>query len=176
MITANASTAADDLGFAASGNAAIEGALKNNASGFAAPRVISPTRIPGGAAEQPQNDLSRSLFNKNTLNNIPSQYLCPITQEPPFDAIHFDVPTAISATIPNQQVYERSALYRCIAIPGILSAIRNIIHPFTHAPIAWNRAWDFVHPVEPALQEALHCERLALSLLLEDDNPLNDNN
>ncbi len=77
--------------------------------------------------------------------------------------------------IPNQQVYERSALYQCIATPGTLSARKNIIHPFTHAPIARNRAWDFVRPVDPALQETLHCERLALSLLLEDDNPLNDN-
>jgi hypothetical protein len=56
-----------------------------------------------------------------------------------------------------------------------LRAFRNIIHPFTRAPIARNRALDFVHPVVPALQETLHSERLALSLLLEDDNPINDN-
>jgi hypothetical protein len=52
---------------------------------------------------------------------------------------------------------------------------RDIIHPFTRAPIARNRAWDFVRPVVPALQETLHRERLALGLLLEDDNPLNHN-
>jgi hypothetical protein len=104
MITANASTAADDLGVAASGDAAIERALDNDASVVAAPRVISPTGIPGGAAEQPLNDLSRSLFNNDAADNIPSQHLCPITQEPPFDAVHFDVPTADDATIPNQQV------------------------------------------------------------------------
>jgi hypothetical protein len=36
-------------------------------------------------------------------------------------------------------------------------------------------AADFVHSVVPALQETLHRERLALGLLLEDDNPLNHN-
>ncbi len=50
MIIANASTAADDLGVAALGDAATEGALENNVSGSAAPCVVSPTRIPGGAA------------------------------------------------------------------------------------------------------------------------------
>jgi hypothetical protein len=129
MITANASTAADDLGVAASGDVAIEGALKNNARAVAAPRVISLTRIPGGAAEQPHDDLCHALFNNNTSDNIPCHHLCPITQEPPFDAVHFDVPTANVATIPNQQVYERSSLYRYIATPGTLSARRNIIPP-----------------------------------------------
>ncbi len=38
MITANASTAADDLGVATSGDAAIEGALKNDAHVVAVPR------------------------------------------------------------------------------------------------------------------------------------------
>ena len=169
-------TAADDLGVATSGVAAsIEGALENVAPSSAVPRVISPTGIPGDAAEQPHNDLSRALFNNDTSDNIPSQHLCPIIQEPPFDAVHFDVPTANGATIRNQQVYERSALYRFIATPGTLRAFRNIIHPFTRAPIARNSALDFVRPVDPALQETLHSERLALGLLLEDDNPLNDN-
>jgi hypothetical protein len=170
MITADASTAADYLGVATSGNAAIDGALKNNAPGSVAPHVISPAGIPGGAAEQLHNDLSHALFNNDTSDNISSQHLCPITQEPSFDAVNFDVPTANGARIPNLQVYERLALYRYIATPG-----RNIIHPFTSAPIAQNRAWDFVLPVDPILQETLHHERLALSLLLGDGNPLNDN-
>ncbi len=100
-ITANTSTAADDLGVAVSGDAAIERALDKDASVVAAPRVISLTGIPGGAAEQPLNDLSRSLFNNGAADNIPSQHLCPITQEPPFDAVHFNVPTADGAMIPN---------------------------------------------------------------------------
>jgi hypothetical protein len=175
MITADTSTAADDLGVATSGNVAIDGAPKNNAPASVAPCVISPAGIPGGAAEQPYDDLSRALFNNDTSENIPSQHLCPITQEPPIDAVNFDVPTANGAMIPNQQVYERLALYRYIATPGILSARRNIIHPFTRAPIARNRAWDFVLPVDLVLQETLHREQLALGLLLGDDNPLNDN-
>ena len=85
MITANTSTTADDLGVATSGVAAIEGALENDAPGSAVPRVISPTRIPGDVAEQPHDDLSRALFNNDTSDNIPSQHLCPIIQEPPFD-------------------------------------------------------------------------------------------
>jgi hypothetical protein len=132
MISANASTMADDLGVAASGNVAIERALANNASLVAAPRVISPTGIPGGATEQPLNDLSRSLFINGAGDNIPSQHLCPITQEPPFDAVHFDVPTADGATIPNQQVYKRSALYRFIATPG--TSVREGIS-FTPSPV-----------------------------------------
>jgi len=164
------------LGVATSGGAAFEGALENVASGSAAPRVISPTGIPGDAAEQPHDDLSRAaLFNNDTLDNIPSQHLCPIIQDPPFVAVHFDVPTANGATILNQQVYERLALYHFITTPDTLRVHRNIIHPFIRAPIAWNRAWDFVRPVVPALQETLYRERLALGLLLEDDNPLNDN-
>jgi hypothetical protein len=76
MITANASTAADDLGVATSGVAAsIEGALENEAPSSVVPRVISPTRIPGDAAEQPHDDLSRALFNNGTSDNIPSQHL-----------------------------------------------------------------------------------------------------
>ena len=50
------------------------------------------------------------------------------------------------------------------------------MHPLTRVPIARNRAWDFVRPVDTALLETLHRERLALGLLLEDDNPLNEDN
>jgi hypothetical protein len=71
MITANASTAADDLGVATSGVAAsIEGTLEKEAPSSAVPHVISPTGIPGDAAEQPHDDLSRALFNNDTSDNI----------------------------------------------------------------------------------------------------------
>jgi hypothetical protein len=174
MITANASTMADDLGVAASGDVAIERAFENYACIVVAPRVISPTRIPGGVAVHPHDDLFCALFNNDASDNIPSQHFCLITPEPPFDDVHFDVPTANGATLPNQQVYERSALYRCIATPS--TSRRNTIHPFTVAPIARSRAWDFVNLVDPTLQETLHCERLVIGLLLEDDNPLIYNN
>jgi hypothetical protein len=114
MITANASTTADDLGVAASGDAAIERALDNDTSVVTALRVISPTGIPGGAVEQPLNDLSHSLFNNDAADNIPSQHLCPITQEPPFEAVHFDVPTATSPhQVPQREMEYHSPLHLC---------------------------------------------------------------
>ncbi len=152
-------------------------ALDNDALTSAAPCVISPQGVPGEAVDEQHGDLSQALFGNDTAavrENIPSQHLCPIIQEPPFYAVHFDVPSANGTTIPNQQVYERLTLYRCIATPGALSARRNIMHPLTRVPIARNRAWDFVRPVDTALLETLHRKRLALGLLLEDDNPLNE--
>ena len=98
MITGNASTTANDLEVATSGDAAVQGSLKNEALGSAAPHVISPTGISGDAVEPPQDDISCALFNNNTSNIIPSQHLCPITQEPPFDAVHVDVPADNGAT------------------------------------------------------------------------------
>ena len=41
--------------------------------------------------------------------DIPSQHICPLVQEPPFDAVHFDVPSAngTTTTPTSQQVYEK---------------------------------------------------------------------
>ena len=101
--------------------------------------VISPLGYPGNA-EGAHHDLARSLFNNTEVqgeDDIPSQHMCPLTREPPFDAVHFDVPDGASfTTAANQQVYERSALIRCIATQGTLSAFRNIFHPLTRARIA----------------------------------------
>ena len=109
--------------------------------------------------------------------DIPSQHICPLVQEPPFDAIHFDVPSAngTTTTPTSQQVYEKSALYRFVGMQGDLSIRRTLTHPFNRVRIARNLAWDCVRPVAPALQETLHRERSVLGLLLEDNNPLNDN-
>jgi hypothetical protein len=109
--------------------------------------------------------------------DFPNQHICPLVQEPPFDAVHFDVPSAngTTTTPTSQQVYEKSALYRFVGTQGDLSLRRTLTHPFTRVRIARNLAWDCVSPVDPALQETLHRERSALGLLLEDDNPLNDN-
>ena len=60
----------------------------------AVPCAIFPTVIPGDVAEQPHNDLACALLNNHTSNNISNQYLGPISREPPFDAVHFDVPIA----------------------------------------------------------------------------------
>jgi hypothetical protein len=101
----------DVLGIPTSGHVAI----KNHTSGSMESRVISPTGIPSDVQEQPNNDLSHALFNNDASDNIPSQHMCPITQEPFFDAVHFNVPTTNGTTIVNQQVYERLVLYRYIA-------------------------------------------------------------
>jgi len=139
--------------------------------------VISPSGDPGNA-EGVYNDLARSLFNNTEVqeeDDIPSQNICPLTHKPPFEAIHFDVPDGASVTASNQQVYERSALFRCIATQGTLSAFWNIFHPLTCVHIAWTQALSYVRQVSSSLLGTLHHERLMLHLLLEDENPLNDN-
>ena len=94
---------------------ALAGA-SNDPSGARA-SVISPLGYPGNAEGGAHHDLARSLFNNPEVQeegDIPSQHMCPLTREPPFDAVHFDVPDGASATTAaNQQVYERSALFRC---------------------------------------------------------------
>ena len=99
--------------------------------------VISPLGDPGNAKGM-HHDLASSLFNNTEVpeEDIPSQHMCPLTRKPPFDAVHCDVPDGASITTANQQVYERSALSRCIATPGTLSAFQNIFHPLTRAHIA----------------------------------------
>jgi hypothetical protein len=99
--------------------------------------VISPLGDPGNA-EGAHHDLARSLFNSTEVqeDDIPSQLMCPLTHELQFDAVHFDVPNGVSVTAANQQVYKRSALIRCIATQGTLSALWNIFHPLTRARIA----------------------------------------
>ncbi len=58
------------------------------------------TVTPGGAStavhEAPSKDVARSLFIEEMIDpsNIPSQHICPLTQEPPFVGVHFDVPDA----------------------------------------------------------------------------------
>ena len=132
--------------------------------------VISPLGDPGNA-EGAHHDLARSLFNNTEVqeDDIPSQHMCPLTRVPPFDAVHFGVPDGASVTAANQQVYKRSALFRCIVTQGTLSAFRNIFHPLTQT-----RALSFVLPVSSSLLVTLHRKRLMLNLPLEDDDPLND--
>jgi hypothetical protein len=139
--------------------------------------VISLLGYPGNV-EGAHHDLARSLFNNTEVqdeDDIPSQHMSPLTREPPFDAVHFDVPDGASVTTAaNQQVYKRSALFRCIATQGTLSVFWNIFHPLTRAHFARTRALSYVLPVSSSLLVTLHRERLMLNLPLEDDNPLND--
>jgi hypothetical protein len=58
------------------------------------------TVTPGGACTEvhkpPSEDVARFLISKETINpsKIPSQHICPLTQEPPFEGVHFGVPDA----------------------------------------------------------------------------------
>jgi hypothetical protein len=84
------SAPADDLGISVSGDMADFRALDNGASsGTAAPRVISPPGVPGDVADVQHGDDTAVV-----RENIPSQHLCPMIQEPPFDAVHSVVPIA----------------------------------------------------------------------------------
>jgi hypothetical protein len=68
------------------------------------------TVTPGGAStavqEAPSKDIARSLFIEETTDpsNIPSQHIRPLTQEPPFVGVHFDVP--ITNQVITEQVYK----------------------------------------------------------------------
>ena len=60
-----------------------------------------------------------ALFNDGEgrdVNNIPSQHICPLKQEPPVFGVYFDVPNS-DGTI-SEQVFETSDLYRWIGTPG----------------------------------------------------------
>jgi hypothetical protein len=88
---------------------------------------------PGGASTEvhkpPSEDIARLLFSKEMINpsNIPSQHICPLTQEPSCEGVHFDVPDA--NVVINEQVYKQSSLYGFIATPGTMNAHRKVIHP-----------------------------------------------
>jgi hypothetical protein len=99
-------------------------------------------------------------------NGPPSNHICPFIQEPPLNAVHFDVGN------PTKQVYNRSSLYRYISIPGIRSAFWNVVHPFSRKMIPRHAALDSMHPAAPELLLQLHCEQALLGLPLEDENPL----
>jgi hypothetical protein len=129
--------------------------------------------------DKQHDDPSPSPFENDAetiRHNIPSQHICPIVRDPPFEAVHFDLPSTNGTTTApiNQQVYERSALYRFVGTRSAMSSTTTLSHPLTRVQIERNRAWGYVRPVAPDLQATLHSERLALGLPLEDDNPLND--
>jgi hypothetical protein len=99
-----------------------------------------------------------------------------MVQEPPFSAVYFDLPNndGTTTTPTSRQVYEHSALYRFVGSQYEFPSPAQffLYHPFTRVRIARNLAWNYVIPVSSTLQDTLHRERLALGLILEDDNPL----
>jgi hypothetical protein len=87
--------------------------------------------------------------------------------------IFFDLPDSRD-TVVNQQVYERSAIYRMIATPGRMRARRYVVHPLTCVSIPRTQAWSFVCLVNSSLLEIIHCEQQSLGLALENEEPINN--
>ena len=114
-----------------------------------------------------------ALFNDGEgrdVNNIPSQHICPLKQEPPVIGVYFDIPNS-DGTI-SEQVFERSDLYRWIGTSGSYRAKRNVCHPINQQFVFRPSAWNLVRPISNELQELLQQERLALGLVNYDENPL----
>jgi len=123
------------------------GAVDNDSSSTSvASRVVSPPGVPGDVLDEQHVDISRALFRNDDAairDNIPSQHLCPMVQEPPFVAVYFELPNTdgTTTTPSSQQVYERSALYRFVGAQHEFpsDAQFTLFHPFTRVPILRNR-------------------------------------
>ena len=159
-------------------NASVVDSSQTSTEGISAtvPRaLVSPPAESAHVSGEAHEDVSRTLFNGNeeiNVEDIASLHICPLSQEPPFQGVHFDIPDT-SGHI-TEQVFERSQLYRWIATPGNLNARRNVCHPLNQQFVLRSVAWDFVRPACEELQALLHRERVALDLSLEDENPLTD--
>jgi hypothetical protein len=68
--------------------------------------TVTPGRAYTAVHKAPSKDVSRSLFSDEMVDpsNIPSQHICPLTQEPLFVGVHFDVPDANGVI--TEQVYK----------------------------------------------------------------------
>ena len=118
-------------------------------------------------------EVVRTLFDVDEgvdTDNIPSQHICPLKQEPPVIGVYFDIPNA-DGTL-SDQVFERSEIYRWIATLGNSRAHRNVSHPINQQFIFRPEAWNLVRRVSNELQVRLQQERLALGLVPYDENPL----
>jgi hypothetical protein len=104
------------------------------------------------------------------IDNIPSQHICPLKQEPPVIAIYFDIPN-VDGTL-SEQVFERSDLYWWIATPGSFQAKRNVCHPINQQWVFPPLAWAFVRRVPNEHQLLLQRERVAMGLISQDESPL----
>ncbi len=90
--------------------------------------IVSPPDADSDKAHEQRKGVVRALFNQElNLHDIPSQHICPLTQEPPVVGVYFDVPD-INGDV-TDQVFERSQLYRWIATPGNMRMCQNISHP-----------------------------------------------
>jgi hypothetical protein len=70
-----------------------------------------------GNMDRNHEGVARALFDDAVdIDNIPSQHICPLKQEPPVVDVYFDIPN-VDGTL-SKQVFERSDLYWWIATPG----------------------------------------------------------
>jgi hypothetical protein len=111
-----------------------------NSSRFCAV-IVSP---PGGDSDQVSEQhkgVVSALFDKEVnVDDVPSQHICLLMQEPLIVGVCFDIPDRNRDTI--EQDFEWSHLYRWIATLGNLRSRQNISHPinqqFVPRPSAWN--------------------------------------
>ncbi len=102
------------------------GGTGNSSSGRG--NFVSPPDADSDEACEQREGVVCALFNQElNLHDIPSQHICPLTQEPPIVGVYFDVPD-INGHI-TDQVFERSQLYRWICSPGNMRMRRNVSHP-----------------------------------------------
>lgn len=88
-------------------------------------------------------DLSQEEFST-------SSYYCTITNEYPYNPVHFGGDT--------RHVFERSAIFRYIATMGVISARRNVKHPLNDQMYPRSRGEDLISNVLDAERVALISE------------------
>ncbi len=104
---------------------------------------------------------SSSVHDKAIIPNIdgiPSQHICSIVREPPFEAVYFDVENAGGGLL--EQVFERSLLYRYISFNNEKGcASRDVMHPINQQFVPRVSAFALFRPVTAELQNILHRDR-----------------
>ncbi len=78
--------------------------------------IMSPPGGDSAQAREQHEGVVCALFNKEVnVDDIPSQHIRPLMQEPPVVGVYFDIPDRNGDT--TKQVFERSQLYRWIVTP-----------------------------------------------------------
>jgi hypothetical protein len=116
---------------------------------------VSPPDADSDKACERREGVVRALFNHElNLHDIPSQHICPLTQEPPVVGVYFDIPD-IHGHI-TDQVFKQSQLYRrWIATPGNMRMRQNVSHPINQQFVPRQSAWNLVQAVSADLQAVL---------------------
>jgi len=103
-------------------------------------------------------------------DDFPSILTCPISGEPPVDAVTFEVEDENGQFSP--QVFDRRNLFLHIAHQGDqMGSLRNVRHPLAGGTIPRDRALALVRNVPPDVQARINEQRRRLHLSL-DQNPI----